>query len=496
MSETERVNPTPAPVDWLAKIWRRIKEHKVVQWAVAYIAVAYGLQHGVVLTSDAFEWPHVVQQVSMLLLAFGVPLVMTFAWYHGTRASRNFSRAELSILAALLVIASLLFYVFVHPTQNAAPVAQTAGATAVRQANATALPRGTISLAVLPFLNLSGDPQQEFFSDGMTEEITSALAKIANLRVVGRTSAFQFKGQNRDLRAIGQALSATHLIEGSVRKAGNRVRITAQLIRADNGSHVWTDSYDRQLSDIFAIQEDIAQAIAAALRAPLGLQQELVSNRSIPADLYQQYLRGKALVRARGETSLRDAIALLEQVVEHESTYAPAWALLAEAYATLPDYVSAFGSGDVEELRRVVQASLPKAEAAARRAIELDPKSGDGYLNLGFTQATRFQWLAAEELYSKALALDPDNPEGLHRYGNLLAAVGRTKDAVAMRQRLQQLEPFVPTFSANTAAILWVSGQDDAAITMLKALPEATRAIYLARIYAAAGRFGQAAENM
>ena len=154
---------------------------------------------------------------------------------------------------------------------------------------------------------MSGDAAQEFFSDGMSEEITSALAKIPDLRVVGRESAFQFKGEKKDLRAIGQSLNATHLIEGSVRKVGDRVRITAQLVQADNGLNVWTDSYDREMTDVFAIQEDIATAIAGALRMPLGLKQgeRLVSNRSIDPESYQQYLRAKAMVRARGQKPIK-----------------------------------------------------------------------------------------------------------------------------------------------------------------------------------------------
>ena len=123
---------------------------------------------------------------------------------------------------------------------------------------ASATQAGAVSIAVLPFLNLSSDPEQAFFSDGRTEEITAALSKIADLRVVARTSAFQFKGENKDLRAVGQALGATHLIEGSVRKAGTRVRITAQLIKTDDGTHIWSENYDRELTDVFAIQEDIA----------------------------------------------------------------------------------------------------------------------------------------------------------------------------------------------------------------------------------------------
>ena len=185
---------------------------------------------------------------------------------------------------------------------------------------------------MLPFANLSGDTGQEFFSDGMTEEIMTALAKVLALRVVGRESAFQFKGQKTDMRAVGQALGANYLVEGSVRKAGDQVRITAQLVQADNGVSLWTDSYDRELKNIFATQSDIAQAIAGALRAPLGLKegQTLVSNRTADTDSYQDYLRARASVRRRGQPGgpLTEAVRLLEQVVARDPNYAPAWGLL------------------------------------------------------------------------------------------------------------------------------------------------------------------------
>src|ERR1017187_10385797 len=202
----------------------------------------------------------------MLLLTLGLPVVMTFAWYHGERASRQFTKAELSILSALLVMSSLLFYAFVRPSEEVAagpkPAVQPASVAAARAAAAS--PKNAISIAVLPFTNLSGDASQEFFSDGMTEEITSALAKVPDLHVVARTSAFEFKDKNVNIKAMGQELGATHLIEGSVRKVGNRLRITAQLIKADDGTHIWAESYDRDLIDIFAVQEDIARAITAS----------------------------------------------------------------------------------------------------------------------------------------------------------------------------------------------------------------------------------------
>src|SRR5215471_3414198 len=237
---------------------------------------------------------------------------------------------------------------------------------------------GGMTIAVLPFVNMSGDSSQDFFSDGITEEITSALARVPHLPVIARTSAFQFKGQNQDLRTVGQRLGATHLIEGSVRKLGERVRIIAQLIRASDGHHLWSESYDRQLTDIFMIQEDIARAIAAALRTPLGLQPggRLVPHRTDDLESYQQYLLARALYRARG-AGIGQAISILEPLVARNPGYAPAWALLARCYSLVPVYGSILYSGQVEHARRSWQVSVKKMEMAGRRAIELDTRHAD-----------------------------------------------------------------------------------------------------------------------
>ncbi len=271
---SDEANRAELPPDRITSGWRRLKDHRIAQWTIGYVAVAYGIQHAVTLTSEAFKWPNAVLRISMLLLVLGLPVAMTLAWYHGERASRRMSAGEFSILSVLLVGVSILFFAFVRASPESltaapAPV-QEASVTAARAAAAS--PKGAISVAVLPFLNLSDDRQQEFFSDGMTEEITTALAKVPDLRVVARTSAFQFKGKNVDVQNIGSQLHATHLIEGSVRKAGNRVRITAQLIKTDDGTHVWAEDYDRDLTDVFAIQEDIARAITASLHMTLGLK--------------------------------------------------------------------------------------------------------------------------------------------------------------------------------------------------------------------------------
>jgi TolB-like protein/Tfp pilus assembly protein PilF len=388
-------------------------------------------------------------------------------------------RTPLAILAGVLIVAAafISYRQFAPSGDGQAVVAERA--VSAPQANA-------ISIAVLPFANMSGDVDQEFFADGMTEEITAALAKVPNLRVVARTSSFQFKAQNQDLRVVGQALGTNHLIEGSVRRVGDRVRITAQLIKVDDGTHLWSETYDRQLTDIFAIQEDIATAIAGALRVPLGLQQgdTLVSSRTIDPESYQQFLRARMILRNRGpqgsqQSTVQDryagAVAMLEQVVARDPGYAPAWALLS-----------------------MMTSDRNKKEAAAREAIRLDPRNAAGYGALALSGVFGLGNFASyEDLYRKALALDPDEPEVLNLLASLLTSTGRIKEALSIRERLRTVEPFIPQYNNHIANLMLIEGQNQAAIAILEALPAASRFnVTLAHAYAAEGRYGEAADTL
>ena len=399
----------------------------------------------------------------------------------------------LAILAGVLIVtgAFISYRQFaLFGTRQAVVTEQTASA-----------PQGSaVSIAVLPFANLSGDANQEFLSDGMTEEITAALAKIRDLRVVGRTSAFQFKGQSRDLRAIGQSLGATYLIEGSVRKDGDRLRVTAQLVKADDGIDLWADSYDREPKDIFATQEDIAQAIAGALRVPLGLQQgeQLISSRTGDLDSFQQYLRARAMYRAR---ALDEAIRILEPLVASDPGFAPAWALLARVYILLPNYSGVLRAAPVEEARRFVQSNSGKAEMAAREAIRLDSRYAGGYSALADIRSLRGKWAEAEDLYRQALSLDANDPDVLSRYGMMLNNVGRLKESLHVSEQLQMIEPFVPIYNVTLAAQLQVNGQDALSLPLLNGVPQDSRISImrntgLARAYATQGRFGEAADTL
>jgi TolB-like protein len=478
----------------MANFFAELKRRHIYRVAVTYVLVAWVLLQLFNNLTPVMKLPDWAGTLVLVLLVGGFPIALLFAWVRElpetNLSPQRATITDWALIGVLLVVVGLISYQE-FASVPATTIRQEAGVVGARQT--AAAPAG-ISVAVLPFLNLSSDKEQEFFSDGITEEITSALAKIPDLTVIGRTSAFQFKGQNRDLRAIGQALSAGYLIEGSVRKAGDRVRITAQLIRVESGAHLWTENYDRQLTDIFAIQENIAQAIAGALRLPLGLKQgeSLVSNRTVDTETYEQFLRAKSYSRIGGDDQ---TISILEPLIARNPGFAPAWALLANAYNSRTRRSPAAQSGAPEEAARVL-ASYPKQEAAAQRAIELDPRDPDGYSALGLLDLRRGKLVAAEELYSKALMLDPNNPRALLLHANLLLGTGHLKEGLMEAQRSLSVEPFDTTAQFNASVHYWMNGENDAAIALLGALPVNffERAPYLAHIYAVAGRYRDAVD--
>jgi TolB-like protein/DNA-binding SARP family transcriptional activator len=389
------------------------------------------------------------------------------------------------ILAAGLAaaIAAVVTYSIVPLTSTITPQP---GIPVARKLAASA-PVTAISIAVLPFANLSGDPGQDFFSDGITEEITATLAMVPDLRVVGRTSAYQFKGQSRDLRAIGQALSATHLLEGSVRMNGERVRITAQLIKADDGVNAWAENYDRELTDVFTIQEDIARAIATSLRRPLGLGpgETLVNNRGIDSESYQQFLRARSLGLRSGRGTAPTRLAILEPLVARYPDYAPASAELARTYAST---IAAIPPGEAR--RQTYETYFPKMEAAAGRAIRLDPMSADTNELLGILNALTRKFSLSVDFFSKALAIDPNNPRALDNKGSILMMLGQVKAGLEIKRQLLAVEPFAPVYVGNAIPALWLDGQNEAALE----LASGQGGSELAEIYASMGRYSEAAD--
>jgi TolB-like protein len=246
-----------------------------VQWALAYAAGAFALLQGVDIVAQRFGWPETIERALIVALAVGFFVVLVVAWYHGERGAQRVSGTELLILALLLTVGGgVMWRVAQSPRETAASASadrHDEGVGAVKPSPAAPAPGK--SIAVLPFVNMSGEAENEFFSDGLSEEILNSLARIDSMQVVGRTSSFQFKGKNEDLRAVGEKLGVANVLEGSVRRSGDHARITAQLVRASDGFHLWSQTYDRTLSDILAVQLDIAEHVAGALDVVMDDQQ-------------------------------------------------------------------------------------------------------------------------------------------------------------------------------------------------------------------------------
>jgi adenylate cyclase len=472
-----------------------LKRRHIYRVAAVYAVVAWIVIQLAGNLTPMLRLPEWAGSFVLVLLLVGFPIALLFAWIHELPAAEaEVATAVTTKLdwvlagAVVLVLGGLFYQLLADSTDAAQPV------------TAAAPQAGGISVAVLPLANASGDSGQEYLSDGITDEIASALARVPSLRLVGRSSAYQFKGQAKDLRAIGQTLGATYLIDGSLRRDGNRVRVTAALIKADDGISVWTDTYNRELTDVFAIQEDIAKAIAGALRAPLGLAagERLVSSRTEDVDSYREFVRGRALLRDR---VLDEAITTLESAIARDPNYAPAWALLAQARRSLLEYSPLSRRADIPlaEARAFVQATLDQAEQAARRAIELDPRHDGGYAALAYVEGTRGHWNETDALFAQAFAIDADNPEALYRYAQSLSLVGRLGESLQTFERLLTLEPLVPIYRFQTASSLYVNGRNQASIEMLDATSDDSPARYYrnryrAAVYAAVGRYADAAD--
>jgi TolB-like protein/class 3 adenylate cyclase len=301
------------------------------------------------------------------------------------------------------------------------------------------------SIAVLPFINLSSDAENEYFSDGITEEILNALFKVSDLKVASRTSAFAFKGHQGDVREIAEKLGVATVLEGSVRKAGNRVRITSQLIGAEDGYHLWSETYDRQLEDIFAIQDDIAQAIVTALKATLAGDEgeKLVTASTDNVEAYTLYLKGRFEFNKFTEAGLRRSLQLYAEALEESPDYARAWAGIADSWMNLADdWVApeeAYGAG----------------KEAAAKALALDPELAEANTALGKVYGWYdWEFTRGELALRRAVASNPNYTDAHWALGTLLPAVGRLDEAIREMRAAQKLDPLSPTFSQWIARFL------------------------------------------
>ncbi|MDX1460571.1 MAG: hypothetical protein R3348_05890, partial [Xanthomonadales bacterium] len=452
---------------------QELKRRNVFRVAIAYVVVAWLILQVVDVVLNNIEAPGWVFQVTLLLLGIGFIVVVIFSWVfeltpegiklesevdRSTSITPDTGRKLDRLITSVLVLAVAYFLVdkFVLSAGREAAAIEAALQDAQVRAEEQAPPAIDKSIAVLPFVNMSEDSANEYFSDGISEEILNALAGVRDLKVAGRTSSFAFKGQNEDLRRIGEALGVAHILEGSVRKAGDRVRITAQLVKVDDGFHLWSDTYDRQLDDVFAIQDEIANAILGELKTALLDEPlpQLVATRA-DTEAFDLYLLAKQRIYQRSKQSLESAADSLERAVEIDPGYAPAWAqrgiatmLLSEgAYGDIPDAIAN------EEAKRYLD-----------RALEIDPNLAEGWAGLGlYYNGPPFVPDKAIESLERARELNPS----LVNAGNWLVlaywGVNRVKDAGDLLEEITRLDPFYKPAMGNRVFHLTQMGQIDEA---------------------------------
>jgi TolB-like protein len=481
-----------ADTPWLVGLWSRIKEHKIVQWTVAYAAFAFVALHAVTLVSDAMEWPHVIVRALTLILMLGLPLAPILAWYHGVRALRHVSIPELILIVLLLVIAGALLWRSPHRSAEQAR-AETAIPVATEPAKAES-PAPVFnppahSIAVLPFVNMSGDAKQEYFSDGISEELLNALSRLNDLEVVARTSSFSFKGQNVDVSTIAHKLNVGAVLEGSVRRAGNTVRITVQLINGVSGFHMWSQTYDRNVTDILKVQTEVATSVAQQLEGKLvgdeAAKIEVGGTKNQEA--YDAYLRGVQRALREDPADTRVAVAEYDRAIALDPDYAAAYAGRALALIDIAFATAAF------DLRAQI---YKDAITAARRAVALAPEFGEAHQALARTIVGLLDFSGAAREYDRALALAPGSARVQGGFAFFAAAMGHSAPALTAARRAVSLDPQNLLSHLGLSYVFYFArhyAEAQAALEDAKALNPGSSWIeeQLARILLASGKFEQ-----
>ncbi len=437
-------------------LYTELKRRNVFRVAAAYVVLAWLLIEVAETVLPIFEVPGAFLRGIVIMVILGFPLALFLAWAYeltpqGIKRTvevdplesiTRLTRRKLDFVIIGLMAVALAYFVVDKFVFTARPVETLAESAATREA----------SIAVLPFSDMSAAGDQEYFGDGLAEEILNLLAGVSELKVSGRTSSFSFKGKDTPIPEIGRALGVAHVLEGSVRKSGDRLRITAQLVNTEDGFHLWSETFDRQLADIFAIQDEIAGAIAAALK--LTLVGEAAGAGNLEA--YDLYLQARSLVYSRNPQSLREARRLIDRALELDPDYAPAAAASGELWQLLSDDVNSYGDIPVA-----------MASAAARkdlqRALHLDPAHADTHAALGLLFLNLGDHAAAEGHLTRALAINPSLTNANHWYVLNLSRSGRARDSVAASRRFAELDPLFVTNLGNQVIHLMVVGDYAAA---------------------------------
>ncbi len=455
--------------------FEELKRRNVFRVGIAYVLMGWLLLQGADFALDLVDAPNWAIQALSIAVVTGLPIALFFAWAfemtpEGIKLESEIDRTQSitpqtgrkldrTIILFLAVAVVLLLADKFFLTDPAPPSDASAKTIEAKPEAGVETAGGEKSIAVLPFVDMSPEGDQAYFADGIAEEILNVLVKTQSLKVAGRTSSFQFRGGTEDLRMIGSKLGVEHILEGSIRKARNRVRITAQLVKAQDGFHLWSDTYDRELTDIFAIQDEIARAITDALAIELDLDtadSRLATEQTGNMEAYDHYLEARALIAQR--LDFERAIELLNEAVERDPGFAEAWAANAQAHALAVYYL--FTAAD--------QPLLDKAEQMALRALEINPELTHAHSALGDVYRERQDWSSSRDSYRRALALNPDDVEANEQYAQMLGRAGYMDQTLEYSTRAAELDPLSFINLAVNAANLYTNGRREAAWRQLE----------------------------
>ena len=445
----------------IGNFFAELKRRNVYKVAVAYAVVGWLLIQITTQVFPIFEIPNWALRLIVLAIIVGFPIALVMAWAfeltpEGLKRTEDvdpFDSRSGQVLAAqtrtkshawifVVIIAGVMSLGLFFLGRFTAPSKQSA-------ANEVS----SKSIAVLPFVNMSSDKEQEYFSDGLSEELLNQLAQVPQLRVIARTSSFSFKGKEVDVATIAKALNVANVLEGSVRKSANTLRVTAQLVRTSDSSQLWSQTYERQMTDVFKVQDEIASDVVAALKVKLLPTQQLPNTqRTNNTEAYEHYLLGIDIFRQNRLETSQLAAAEFQKAITIDPNYANAYAALSIAQARAAD-VAPSPAQRAEETKQ--------AFATIEQAITLAPDLALGYSRRGYLRHTRaWNWQGAAEDFKRALALDPNNAELLSSYSESLFFGGRQTEAVAMARKATVIDPLSVDRWQNLALLLFCSGQD------------------------------------
>ena len=439
------------------RFFAELKRRKVFRVAAVYGATSFVVVQAADVLQEALRLPAAFLTGVAVLALLGFPLAIVLAWAYertseGVKKTVPAAEGELEAIAA--APAAKRWPLGLAALAGAALLAL--GAWWVLKPDSADV-RAYESIAVLPFVNMTGDAEDEYLADGMAEELLNALVRIEGLKVASRTSAFAFKGSAIDARTIGDSLGVETVLEGSVRRSDQVLRVTAQLIDASDGFHLWSETYDRAPADLLAIQDDLTEQIMKALSVQLGSDGAdgatgVASRGTRSPEAFDHYLQGRHFWNKRYPEDMRIAVGLFEEAIEADSTFGAAYAAIAETYAVPA------GWGDDP------RASMDEADRYARMALAIDPTLAQAHASLGWTAMFRDLDLAtSEQHFVRALELDPEYPTTYQWYSEILAATDRRAEAVRMVQAAESLDPTY-IIRYNVARILYLTGRYEEAI--------------------------------